>query len=323
MISPHAQPIEHSLQWLGRWLAQAGYRFTAVTPLTHQRVLARMHDPHSSDLRDAFGWNRPFPQHLLPTDLTASLLESHWLKPSPKSMWQSNVRFSSLDGLLFAHSAFPTVQENAVFFGPDTYRFAAFIQNQLNAQPLKEAARIVDMGCGAGPGGLVAARTVRAEPTTCEVVLADINPRALLHARANAANADCASARCIQSDLFANVPGTFDLIVSNPPYLLDDASRTYRHGGGRFGEALSERIVKESLDRLAPNGRLLLYTGSTIVNGRDAFQEAVTVHATERGFTVHYEEIDPDVFGEELERHAYADADRIAAVGMVVQRPGA
>jgi hypothetical protein len=31
-----------------------------------------------------------------------------------------------------------------------------------------------------------------------------------------------------------------------------------------------------------------------------------------------YEEIDPDVFGEELDRHAYAHADRIAVVGLTV-----
>jgi hypothetical protein len=31
-----------------------------------------------------------------------------------------------------------------------------------------------------------------------------------------------------------------------------------------------------------------------------------------------YEEIDPDVFGEELSRHAYLGADRIAAVGLTV-----
>jgi hypothetical protein len=35
-----------------------------------------------------------------------------------------------------------------------------------------------------------------------------------------------------------------------------------------------------------------------------------------------YEEIDPDVFGEELERPAYAHVDRIAAVGLTVIKRG-
>jgi hypothetical protein len=35
-----------------------------------------------------------------------------------------------------------------------------------------------------------------------------------------------------------------------------------------------------------------------------------------------YEEIDPDVFGEELDRPAYATADRIAAVGLTAIKRG-
>src|SRR5690606_23767482 len=94
-----------------------------------------------------------------------------------------------------------------------------------------------------------------------ELVLADINPAALPYAAANAAAAGLGSALCVQGDLFAPAPGAFDLIVANPPYLVDGAARAYRHGGGALGSALSERIVHEGLPRLAPGGRLLLYTG--------------------------------------------------------------
>ena len=38
------------------------------------------------------------------------------------------------------------------------------------------------------------------------------------------------------------------------------------------------------------------------------------------GFEVSYREIDPDVFGEELEREDYADVERIAVVGLVAVR---
>ncbi|GKS98004.1 class I SAM-dependent methyltransferase [Acidovorax sp. SUPP3434] len=323
MKASTTRSVEQSLQRLGQWLVAAGYRFVTVTPLTHQRVLARPHDPERSHLRDAFGWNRLFSKDRLPADLTPCLLNDGWLQSTATGLLQSNVRFSSLDGLLFAHSPFPTAQEDAVFFGPDTYRFASFIRHQLRMQPLPRSPRIADMGCGAGPGGLVAARAWQAQPNGCEIVLADINPRALLHATANVAVAGYRNVQCVQSDLFSNVAGRFDLIVANPPYLMDDASRVYRHGGGQFGEALSERIMKESLDRLTPGGRLLLYTGSTIVEGRDAFRDSVMAYATAHDFAVHYEELDPDVFGEELQGQAYAEADRIAAVGVVAQRRAA
>jgi hypothetical protein len=35
-----------------------------------------------------------------------------------------------------------------------------------------------------------------------------------------------------------------------------------------------------------------------------------------------YEEIDPDVFGEELDRSAHAQADRIAVVGLTAIKQG-
>jgi hypothetical protein len=98
---------------------------------------------------------------------------------------------------------------------------------------------------------------------------------------------------------------------------VDDEQRLYRHGG-ELGIALALRIVAQSLPRLRPAGRLLLYTGTPIVAGVDAFFESVRPLVQPHGLQFVYEEIDPDVFGEELDRQAYARADRIAAVGLTV-----
>ena len=43
--------------------------------------------------------------------------------------------------------------------------------------------------------------------------------------------------------------------------------------------------------------------------------------AREKSAKVHYEEIDPDVFGEELENPAYAEVERIAAVVLTLTMP--
>jgi hypothetical protein len=67
---------------------------------------------------------------------------------------------------------------------------------------------------------------------------------------------------------------------------------------------------------LAPGGRLVLYTGSAIVNGSDLFHEALSSRLAGRGVRFAYEEIDPDVFGEELEYAPYDRVDRIAVVGV-------
>ncbi|HEX4351601.1 MAG TPA: hypothetical protein VHZ95_01780, partial [Polyangiales bacterium] len=84
------------------------------------------------------------------------------------------------------------------------------------------------------------------------------------------------------------------------------------------GEALSVRIVRESLQRLTSGGTLIVYTGAAIIDGVDQFQRAIEPLLREPSFAVTYESIDPDVFGDELAQPAYAEVERIAAVGLKV-----
>lgn len=305
---------------VGQWLAAQGYRFTTVTPATHARVNARQGAAFAASWRDVFGWSRPFAPSLMPPAVMAALERGGLVDHDPAGVCTSRVRFAWLDGSLFAHSAYPTTQPDAVFFGPDTYRFASLIRQELRRLPLgRPRARILDVGCGAGPGGIVAARACRA--CAPDLVLADINPAALDHARANALLAGWPDAAFAQGDLFGAVDGEFDLIVANPPYLNDGAGRVYRHGGGAWGGGLSERIVREGLGRLAPGGRLVLYTGAAIVDGDDPLLQALRPELDRTGWEWDYRELDPDVFGEELAEPAYAGADRIAAVALVLGRP--
>ena len=55
--------------------------------------------------------------------------------------------------------------------------------------------------------------------------------------------------------------------------------------------------------------------------GRDGFREQATAMCHEAGARCDYAELDPDIFGEELGEPAYADVERIAAVGLVVKLP--
>lgn len=303
---------------LGHALLREGYHFVTPTPETHRRVVTRRERAH--DLRDVFGWSLPFAPTLLPADMLALLREAGALEEIGDH-YRAQVRFSSLrvgaHEALFVHSAYPTSEVDAVFFGPDTYRFCAYLQR---AAP--RARTVVDIGCGSGAGGLVAARAAGAE----RVVLADVNRRALSFARVNAALLASEAAtrpawavEATHSDVLGGVLGELDLIVANPPYMRDPSARAYRDGGGNFGEALSVRIVREALTRLSPGGTLLLYTGVAIVAGRDVFYEALREFLGD--FPHAYEELDPDVFGEELEQPGYERVERIAAVALTVRRP--
>lgn len=302
-----------------RQVAATGYRFTAVTPLTHQRVLARRGREPGATLRDIFGWNLPFEARALPPELLAGM-ERAGIVRREGSLLRSTVRIASLGDDLFFHSAYPTVEENAVFFGPDTSRFARFIGHALASRKAqRQSLRVLDVGCGSGAGGIAAARALSDAGTAATVVMNDINPLALQYTATNAEVAGIAVALA-QGDALSAVDGDFDLIVSNPPYLDDAAQRAYRHGGARLGRALSVRIAAESLKRLAPGGQLLLYTGVAMVDGEDPFLAEMQPLLATPGLAWSYAEIDPDVFGEELERPVYAHIDRIAAVGLVATR---
>jgi methylase of polypeptide subunit release factors len=298
------------------FLKEAEYIFVTPTPATHSRNNTRAGNEQARSLKDAFGWSRPFLPSLLPNALFSRLRDSAVVYEC-EAGWKVSVRASTLDGDLFLHSAFPTVSPDAVFFGPDTYRFARAIKHTLSSEP-RQLGRVLDLGCGSGAGGVIVAKNALCR----ELVLTDINDTALQMSRVNAAAAGVPSVTTVHSDLFANVEGEFDMIVANPPYLNDPLQRAYRHGGGELGSGLSIRIAQTAKDRLLPGGTLLLYTGSPIVDGVDRLLQTIEDDFAGGDLRWSYEEIDPDVFGEELETAAYSTVDRIAAVALTVQKPG-
>ncbi|PIB53323.1 class I SAM-dependent methyltransferase [Pseudomonas sp. 2822-17] len=309
------QLADRALLNLGRGLKESGYRFITPTPMTHERVFQRLATPLAMDLRDVFGWSMPFDGALLPEAFCEELQQADVIEKHD-SLWRSAVRWSSLDDLLFVHSAYPTTQSDAVFFGPDSYRFAHLIEAHLQQrfEPIKRA---VDIGCGAGVGALVVARARH----DAEVLAVDINPRALRLTAVNAELAGLANVVAYHSDVLGSVEGEFDLIVANPPYMNDDRQRAYRHGGGALGEQLSVRIVGESMGSLALGGSLVLYTGVAIVaGGEDPFLAAVKPLLGSHAYGWTYRELDPDVFGEELDKPGYERVERIAVVALTVTR---
>lgn len=293
---------ESALISVGEWLAELGYEFTTVTPETHRRVMARSREARS--IRDVFGWSLPFSPDLLPRAIGDALRTAGVLDDAT-DMWRTRIRFSSLRGRLYAHSAYPTDHEHAVFFGPDTYRFCSAL-----AKEVAGARRVVDLCAGSGAGGISLAERCD------QITLADCNPLAATYARINAHLAGCADrVELAIGDLFEAVTGPVELVIANPPYIADSQHRLYCDGGGELGTALALRIIDESLARLAPGGKLVLYTGSPICDGVDPIRRA----AASLGKRWRYRELDPDVFGEELETETYRRCERIAAVLLVVE----
>ena len=314
MLNPRQVQADEALLQLGQRLRADGYRFTCVTPATQARNNARPGAEQASNLRDVFGWSRPFLPSLISLDELEQLRAAQVLREEGDRL-RSNVRWSSLDDLLLVHSAYPTEASDAVFFGPDSYRFAQVIHDHLQHSPTR-VQHAVDIGCGSGVGALVIARAAH----HAQVSAVDINPLALRYTAINAALAGVGNVSVEPSDLLDGISGAFDLIVANPPYMLDAGQRTYRHGGGALGAELSLRIVEQARERLSPGGSLLLYTGVAIVEGRDALLEAIRLRLAGPQWAWVYREVDPDVFGEQLLEPGYERVERIAAVSLTVNR---
>ena len=105
------------------------------------------------------------------------------------------------------------------------------------------------------------------------VTAADISADALSLALENGAGLNI---NFVQSNLFSNINGIFDIIVSNPPYIsaceLDSLSPTVLNYephlalyGGGDGMDIYRRLIPESLKFLKPGGMLLLEIGPEAV----------------------------------------------------------
>jgi methylase of polypeptide subunit release factors len=295
-------------------LERRAYRFVTPTPATHARIVARPDRREARNLRDVLGWSLPFEPSIVEPEILALLEGGEALEETRDGRWRSTLRVSSLKDRLYLHSAYPTEAEDSVFFGPDSYRFADLIEAEMG-ETARHIGTIVDIGTGAGVGAIVAA-------TMCPdavVSMTDVNPKALRLAAINARAAGV-SIRAVESDNLDAIETPIDLALANPPYIIDTRARTYRDGGGMYGGQVSVDMARMAIARLTPRGRLMLYTGSSIVRGEDLLEGALAGLAEEQDCSLRYRELDPDVFGEELGKSAYAEVERIAVVAAVLTR---
>jgi ribosomal protein L3 glutamine methyltransferase len=143
----------------------------------------------------------------------------------------------------------------------------------------QEPQRILDLCCGSGCIGIACAYAFEAS----DVVVSDISPEALSIAQLNIAEHELDSrVRAVQSDLFAGLAGeTFDLIVSNPPYVdardLAEMPDEYQHepelalASGDDGLDFTRRLLREALEYLGEAGVLVVEVGNSWVALEKAF----------------------------------------------------
>jgi SAM-dependent methyltransferase len=99
-------------------------------------------------------------------------------------------------------------------------------------------------------------------PQAAAVVAVELDPNAVAVAEVNLALNLVDHVELRQGDLFAPVAAErFDLVTANPPFLPDapDGRLPLCGRGGRRGDELLERLLREAADHLAPGGEALIY----------------------------------------------------------------
>ncbi|MFF6907103.1 methyltransferase [Streptomyces sp. NPDC012389] len=110
-------------------------------------------------------------------------------------------------------------------------------------------ASALDLGTGSGIQALHAAQHAT------RVTATDLNPRALEFTRLTLALSGAAPADLREGSLFEPVgTETFDLIVSNPPFVISPGARLTYRDGGMAGDDLCRTLVQQAGDHLNEGG---------------------------------------------------------------------
>jgi|HigsolmetaAR202D_1030399.scaffolds.fasta_scaffold00543_15 protein-(glutamine-N5) methyltransferase, release factor-specific len=137
----------------------------------------------------------------------------------------------------------------------------------LQAKTRPAPVRIADIGTGSG----AIAITLAVHLPDADVSAVDISPEALSVAQRNAERHNVqARLKLLLGDLTAPLSGSYDLIVSNPPYtiLAEIDENVRRHephlalDGGEQGMEIYRRLLAELPPLLKPDGAILLEIGA-------------------------------------------------------------
>ena len=145
---------------------------------------------------------------------------------------------------------------------PDTEVLVEKVLDVVRRDPRLQ--RVHDVGTGSGCIGIAIKRTL----PRLAVSASDISEPALEVAGRNAQQLLGGALPSFRSDMLEAVPGTFDIIASNPPYVRDEEvfdmlklgwpEPALALRGGEDGTDLAARLIRSAPTRLDPGGWLIL-----------------------------------------------------------------
>jgi SAM-dependent methyltransferase len=146
---------------------------------------------------------------------------------------------------------------------PSSLFLASLTVRQKNREAL-------DLGCGCGIQAFLAAKHSE------RVVATDLSPRAIAVTRFNAQLNAISNVECLQGDLFAPLEGrTFDLIVSNPPFVISPDQVHLFLNPGVDGDGFCRRLTLE-VPRYLSEGGFCVFNANWAITGTQHWRERPT-----------------------------------------------
>jgi HemK-related putative methylase len=198
----------------------------------------------------------------------------------------SNYRFVPIDDFVIISSPRREVNTpNYVHIGGDTLVFWDHLKNECR----ETVNDVLEIGCGAGFLSLAMSQFAQSITAT------DISQRALDFTNLSAKINGITNIVTRNSDVYSNIDGKFDLIISNPPYMFlpkEYSKRVYSYGG-----FLGVEILKEILfgldDYLKDDGVALILANSYIRDdGSNTLYEIIKSLFYEKAYSITLKQLD-------------------------------
>lgn len=128
----------------------------------------------------------------------------------------------------------------------------------------RQSRRTLDLGTGCGVHAFLAT------PHSDQCVAVDLNPRAVQLAQFNAKLNKIPNIECLHGDFFTPVKDQkFDLIISNPPFVISPETRFIYRDGGMEADAVTRKIVQEAPRFLHEGGFCQILCNWAELEGQD------------------------------------------------------